>query len=292
MKFIPNSASTVVARTLLKTQKNSPKLLFVAGIAAMGATVVLACKATLEVEEVLENHEKGLLDVQEIHREGYAENNREARKDKAYVYLRTVRDLSKLYAPAVLCGTISVAALTSSHNILSKRNTALIAAYGTLEKAFDGYRQRVRAEYGEEREQELYQDVVPCEIEDEDTGKKTKGKKSLGGSPYAFLFDEFNRNYEHTPEYNFLFLKMQQQYANQRLQAKGHLFLNEVLETLGFEHTKAGAVTGWVKGEGDNFVDFGIFNRDTEDRLLDFLSGREKAIWLNFNVDGVIYDKI
>lgn len=297
MKFIPNAVSTRAARTLLVSQKNSPQTLFVAGLVGMGATVVLACRATLKVEAVLDKVEDGLQTIEEVrskpnHTAPYASySERDHRRDKAYIYLRAAGDLSKLYGPAIICGTASVAALAGSHNILTKRNAALAAAYGTLERAYSDYRERVRAEVGVDREVELYHDVQPCEIEDE-KGKKSVAKKANGGAPYSFLFDEHNKNYEPTPEYNFLFLKLQQRYANQRLQSRGHLFLNEVLESLGLEHTKAGAVTGWIKGQGDDYVDFGIFEDRMEERIVDFMVGREKAIWLSFNVDGVIYDKI
>lgn len=290
MKFVPNAVSTFAARSALQVQKASPQGLFYAGIVGVGATVVLACRATLKLEDTLGKAELQLNEVSELHHSDTRTS--EARKDKAHVLLHASADLTKLYGPAVVCGVLSVSALAGSHHILTKRNAALAAAYGTLEKAFAGYRNRVREAYGEKREQEIYHDVTPCEIEDEETGKTTKRKIANGGGPYSFLFDEFNKNFESTPEYNFLFLKLQQQYANDRLQSRGHIFLNEVLESLGFDHTPAGAVTGWVKGEGDNFVDFGIFNRDQEERIVDFMVGREKAIWLDFNVDGVIYKKI
>lgn len=294
MKFVPNAISSTVARAALQSQKASPKALFIGGLVGMGATVVLACRATLKVDGILEKAEESLNTIAEVQAKGEHQvdySDKDAKKDKAYVYLRTVGDLTKVYGPAIICGAASVSALAGSHNLLNKRNAALTAAYGTISKAFDDYRGRVRAAVGDEREQEFYNDVQVCEIEDE-KGKTTTAKKANGGAPYSFLFDEHNKNWEPTPEYNFLFLKLQQQYANQRLQARGHLFLNEVLESLGMEHTKAGAVTGWVKGQKDDYVDFGIFEDRMEERIIDFMVGREKAIWLTFNVDGVIYDKI
>jgi hypothetical protein len=280
MKFVPNAVSTRAARTVLLNQKHSPQMLFAIGIVGFGATVVLACRATLKVENILDEHEKKVAQV------GQDEN-----RVKARVFLETTAELGKVYGPAIACGVVSVAALAGSHNILTKRNAALAAAYGTLEKAYSQYRERVRSEIGQKRELEIYHDVREETSEDE-KGKKLVTKHANGGGPYSFLFDEFNKNYEPTPEYNFLFLKLQQQHANQRLQARGHLFLNEVLESLGLEHTPAGAVTGWIKGRGDDYVDFGIFEDRMEDRIVDFMVGREKAIWLDFNVDGVIYDKI
>ena len=301
MKFIPNAVSLKAGRALLQTQKASPQILFAAGVIGLGATVVLACRATLHLEDVLDEHEKGLAEIGELYSEVSVIHDstesvqlalRNVKKDKAYLYGRTTRQLTVLYGPAVLTGTLSVICLTGAHNILNRRNAALAAAYGTLERAFDGYRERVRENYGEEREKEIYHDVLPCEIDDPETGKKSKRKIASGAAPYSFLFTPLNPNYETTPEYNFLFLKSQQKWANDRLQARGHLFLNEVLHDLGFENTPAGAVTGWIRGSGDNCVDFGIFNEAMEQRVIDFMVGREQEIWLNFNVDGVIYNKI
>ncbi len=295
MKFIPNAVSTRTARTILQSRSASPQMLFVAGLVGMGATVVLACKATLKVDSVLMDAEERLNKIEIVRTETVelgSYSDRDAKKDKALVYIQTAGSLGKIYGPAIICGAVSVAALAGSHNILNKRNAALAAAYGVLEKSFNEYRGRVREAYGEDREQEIYNDVQVCEITNEETGKKEKRKIANGGGPYSFLFTPLNKNWCDAPEYNFTFLKIQQRFANDRLQARGHLFLNELLDDLGFEHTKAGAVTGWIKGQGDDYVDFGIFNRDMEDRLHDFMVGREKELWLNFNVDGTIFDKI
>ena len=92
-----------------------------------------------------------------------------------------------------------------------------------------------------------------------------------------------------------MFLKLQQSYANKRLKEEGYLFLNDVYEMLGFLKTSAGQVVGWIYDEdipnGDNFVDFGIYNIDNP-KANDFVNGYERSIVLDFNVDGIIYDKI
>jgi hypothetical protein len=44
-------------------------------------------------------------------------------------------------------------------------------------------------------------------------------------------------------------------------------------------------------GETDNYINFGIFDGTTE-VLRDFVNGLEGAILLDFNVDGVIYNKL
>lgn len=302
MKFIPNAVTTRVARGVLLSQKNSPTLLFGAGVVGIVASTVLACRATLRVDEILDQHAKKMTEIGEL--EAFHQGKpiepfysaKDTKKDRTYLTIQTAVKIGRLYAPALGLGVASVFCLTKSHNILTQRNAALTAAYATISKAFDGYRERVRDEYGEEKERELYRGVEEITHRDPETGKKTKSGKKIreGLSPYAVFYDEHNKNWQSTGEHNLFFLRCQQNWANDRLKAKGHIFLNEVYDQLGMEHTMEGAVVGWVAEEApgrDCYVDFGVFDSDKMDQLFDFASGRE-GIWLDFNVDGTIYDKI
>ena len=73
------------------------------------------------------------------------------------------------------------------------------------------------------------------------------------------------------------------------------MFLNDVYDALGIPRSKAGQVVGWIYDEknpnGDNFVDFGIYDLYKEGSR-DFVNGYERTIWLDFNVDGPILDLI
>ena len=90
-----------------------------------------------------------------------------------------------------------------------------------------------------------------------------------------------------------MYLRSQQNLANDKLKANGYLFLSDVYDQLGIKRTKMSQIVGWIykpegNENGDNFVDFGILetNRETED------GGYEKAILMEFNVDGPILDLI
>ena len=69
------------------------------------------------------------------------------------------------------------------------------------------------------------------------------------------------------------------------------LFLNEVYDMIGFEHTPEGAVAGWVKDNGDGFVSFGLDDVNNESARR-FVNGEDNVVLLDFNVDGIIFDKI
>ena len=140
------------------------------------------------------------------------------------------------------------------------------------------------------------QEIVEAAYTDSDGVKHKAQKKQVlvddpnGLSVYARFFDEGCEQWSKNPEYNLMFLRSQQNYYNDMLKSRGHVFLNEVYDALGIPRTQAGAVVGWmISDNGDNFIDFGVFDGDRP-RARDFVNGYERSILLDFNVDGVIYD--
>lgn len=292
-------------------KKNSPKILMGVGIAGSVVSTVLACKATLKVKDILDEKNET---VEQIHNcveddtVDYSEEDK--KKDLTILYAQTGVKLAKLYLPSIALGALSIASIVSGYKILNKRNVALAAAYTVVDKGFKNYRKNVVERFGEEVDRELRHNIKAKQIEekyiDKDGSEKTRKKKVYeiaedkkpgeGISEYAKFFDEWNTD-EHSkdPEYNLMFLRKQQDYANEVLKHQGYLFLNEVYDMLGIPRTQAGQVVGWIYDEnnptGDNYVDFGIYDLHDQQKR-DFVNGLERNILLDFNVDGVIYDKI
>lgn len=278
MKFVPKRVSISVARAILQTQKHSPTILFASGVVGIVVAGVLACRATLELDDVLTQSEKDLLSC-------------DTDRARTVTKLQTSLDIVTLYTPAVIVGTLAVGSLAGSHHLLSRRNAALTAAYAGLERTFGEYRKRVVDEIGTDKERELHYQSVTNAATQLETGTRTQLLPN-DRSQYARFFDESSRNWVKTPEYNLLFIRCQQNYANDLLQSRGHVFLNEIYDMLDIPRSKAGSVVGWVISKaGDNFVDFGIFTGDTT-KSREFVNGQERSILLDFNVDGVIWDKI
>lgn len=297
IKTLSNKVTSVAGRRLLVVQKHSPHLLFGVGVVGVIGTAVLAARATLQLEDVLEETEAKKTAAKDLHsKEPDDYGDKEYKHDMTVLYARQIGKIAKLYAPAIGVGVLSVGALTGSHVVLSKRNFALTAAYATVEKSFSEYRARVTSELGEDKERELHYGATqgPAEkVKGEDGKTKTVKTKIAGGtSMYAKFFDNRNQNWNPQPEYNMVFLRSNQNYANDMLKSRGHVFLNDVYDMLGMDRTSAGAVVGWVKGNGDDFVDFGIWTDKSMGRVHDFITGREGALLLDFNVDGVVYDLI
>ena len=253
------------------------------------AEILDETKGTLDT--IHEGMETGAINGQEYTTE-------DGKKDTVVVYAQTGMKLAKLYGPAIILGTLSITSILASNNILRKRNVALGAAYAAIDKSFKEYRGRVIERFGEQVDTELKYGIKAKKFEeievDPETGKEKKVKKTVMvadpnlQSDYAVYFDSKSRNYETNPDYNCMFLKAQQAFANDKLQTRGHLFLNEVLDDLDLPRTPAGQIVGWTKDGPDGYVNFRIVEveRETED-------GRhEPALLLDFNVEGNIWEKM
>lgn len=287
-------------------KKHSPEILVVAGVVGAVTSAVMACKATTKVHDILEDTKTKVDQVHEvlanddIPEEKYSVED--SKKDLAIIYAQTGFEFVKLYGPSVALGVLSITAILTSNNILRKRNLALAAAYTTIDRSFKEYRGRVVERFGKDLDHELKHNIKAKEIEEtitnEDGTETTETKTVDVANPteysdYARFFDEACSGWTKDPELNLMFLKRQQSYANDLLQRRGYLFLNEVYDMLGIPRTKAGQVVGWVYDEncpvGDNYVDFGIYDIHRE-KCRDFVNGYERTILLDFNPDGNILD--
>ena len=293
-------------------QKKSPELLVAAGIAGVVVSAVMACKATIKASEVAEEVKETIDEIHEIEEKGITRAGNpysieDTKKDLTTTYLQTGVKYAKLYAPSVILGAASITCIVASHRVLKKRNIALAAAYTTLDKSFKEYRGRVMERFGEQVEKEIRYNIKAKEIKKtvvDETGKKEKVKEvvdvpAVDGwdpsqySPYARRFDETHPNWTKNPEMNRFYLKARQAQANDMLKARGHLFLNEVYDMMGFPRTKAGAVVGWLYDPkrpelGDSYVDFGMSEIQEGEDFESYV----KSYILDFNVVGDITNDI
>ena len=300
---IMKSVNGVASKTVMKLKKHSPEILVVAGVVGAVASAVIACKATTKVSRINEEAKDSIDTIHESAEKGVTPAGEtysveDSKKDLSIVYVQTGIKYAKLYAPAVILGTLSITSILASNNILRKRNIALGAAYAAIDKSFKEYRGRVIERFGEQVDHELKYNLKAKKFEeievDPETGKEKKVKKTVTvadpnlQSDYAVYFDQKSRNYETNMDYNRMFLKAQQQFANDKLQTRGHIFLNEVLDDLDLPRSPAGQIVGWTADGPDGYVNFRILEveRETED-------GRhEPALLLDFNVQGDIWSQM
>ena len=312
---ILNSMSRKVHKFGFNVKKHSPEILAVTGTIGVVASAVMACKATTKLNDILEDskedidliHEKSE-DIDFCEKHDYTEED--TKKDLLIVYAQTGIKMVKLYGPSIALGTLSLGCLLQSSNILRKRNVALAAAYATVDKGFKQYRGRVVERFGDAVDRELRYNIKAKEVEEivvDENGNETVVKKTINVvnqediSEFGREFSQYTVNrkgktilnpyWQPDNDYNLVFLKKQEQYANQILRSKGYLILNDVYDMLGLPPTKEGHIIGWIYCEdeanpmGDNYVDFGLNNNDVL-----FSDDDESSLVLYFNVDGSIWE--
>ena len=288
-------ACGAMAPVTRKLGKHSPELLIGGGIAAMVGGTVLACRTTW----------KKLPDRINDKDEQIAMCEPATSKEKTQAYVTLVRNVTMDYVPSVILIGGGVMMIVGGRNQLRSRLGALSAAYVTLESAYADYRSRVISDYGADVDRKYRLGIYDEEVVSVKKLKNGKEKEITEVceavhpdgeeySMYARYFDQFNSNmHVLDQEANFDFLRIQQSIANEKLQRKGYLFLNEVYDALGFKEIPEGQLVGWVKGMGDNYVDFGIFEaRNADARNYIDYNGKETCFVLDFNVDGVMWDLI
>jgi hypothetical protein len=302
-KNLANKAGLKVSRRVLTVKSHSPVILMATGAVGFAATVVLASKATLKMSEILDEAEALDKQVDEAGEKaeavGLSYTEDDKKKDRFTVRVKTAGKIAKNYAPTAIVGVASLACFIGSHRILTKRNAGLSVALAGVTKAFQEYRGRVVDELGKEKDREFRFGVVERTIgveTDEGVVEKTirgvdqNAMLANGDSMYAKIYSRGTSDlWQPVMVQNELILRGRQNYLNDLLLTRGHVFLNEAYEALGFDHTEEGAVVGWILGHGDQEIDFDCFNEKGEFREDVFVNGDVDSILLDFNVHGPIF---
>lgn len=256
-----------------------PEILFGAGVVCQAAAVPAAIVGEKKAH-------KNKIDYQ-LKWEG--EEEQPTKKDQ----LQYVGKQIACYAPAIALEVGGASLSTCGFKEEKSRYVAAAAAYSSLASAYAAYRQRVRDDKGVEQDEKYALGNVPKPKKDEEPIEYTPelGTSLNSGSPYSFFFDSTSTLWTKDPEANKAILYAAQNRCNNLLLANGHLFLNEVFDELGMPRTQAGAIVGWCLGYGDDEVDFGLENSHSE-AARRFINGYEAVALLDFNVDGIIWDKI
>ena len=311
---IVKKVSKAMTKTKFTLKKHSPEIFIVVGVVGTVVSGVMACKATTKIDTIIDKTKSDIDTIHEAAEKGITTvgedySKEDSKKDLTIVYVKTGVEFAKLYAPSVILGTLSLTSIITSHNILRKRNIALAAAYTAVDTSFKDYRKRVVERFGNETDKELRYNIKAKTVEEkivDEKGKEKTIKKEIGvidgqlPSDYARWFDSSVTGWENNRDFNMMFLRAKQSWANDKLNADGYIYLNDIYYELGIPKTKAGQIVGWVSKpddpnyQGDGFVDFGIRTvmREVEDDDSDTygIGHYEEAILLDFNPDGNILD--
>ena len=270
----------------VKSFINNPKAMVAVGVASFiggaVASAIGAIKAQKEFDNYIQEKQKYL--------EAVEESTDIVERDERKELLTTVGKIAIDFAPAAGLIVAGILTVTRSYNIQAARIAGLTAAYASLDAAFKKYRERVIADKGEAKDAEyrygIKQETVECVDED---GKVKKEKVDIIDADDYFIFSyETTDEWAASTDYDKTFIECVQAQLDNNLKSKGHLFLNEALTALGMSDCKKGAVTGWVMGNGDDYVDLRAALHWSVDEC-----GRKVPYYIiDPNIDGVIFDKI
>lgn len=297
---------TEIAKGVFNAAKRkSPEILLSAGVVGIVVTVVTACRATLKVNEVLDEHKETMEKIRNYpESEKYSEADR--KKDTTITYIQTGFKLAKLYALSVGCGALTVTAFLAGHNIMRKRNVALSAAYTAVSKAFNEYRERVKKKFGDEVEKDILLGIEEVEVEEkvvDEKGKektqKTKKKVPNGkGNGFVKYITKANPYYSSNKSYFENWANLLQRHLNDKLKAHQiggfcTLYLNDVWSDMALGEEVEAIDEGWIydlrNPFGDNYVQL---NCEAVDLPNENTGEFEPAYAVWFNTDGNITEEL
>nr|DAU77989.1 MAG TPA: hypothetical protein [Caudoviricetes sp.] len=289
----------------LTLKKNAPTIATAAGVVGLVGTSVLASRATLKAQDVVEQHKKNVAEVDssvkeigKIERESESKeelyNVNDYRKEMASVWVKTGVEMLKLYGPAIALGLASAGAIFYGHNEMQSRVAGLTSALNIAQVTLDKYRKQIEENLGTDQEKAIY-DESQLEVEKDKNGKIVNISVPTRDESLGRFFDRgYSSSWQPSSSDNSVFLRCQENYFNEMLSRRGYVFLNEVYTALGFEETPEGQLLGWYveKGKEHDRIEFISDDWDfvTSQVAKEVVS--DKAVWLDFKVDGVIFDKI
>lgn len=306
VKKLTNKCSNVASKTKMRMKKHAPEILLITGIVATGAAIVTACKATMKVEKILDEHKEAKEKIEKAvaDKKSYEEDGKKheytaevAKKDKACLWRDTVIKFVKNYAIPGSLFIIGMTCFCASTVILRKREKAAVAlANGTL-AAWNAYRARVREAVGERAEEDIYFDRKedPSMTIIEEDGKIVKAKTPAKDPGHPFVFHMNSQTckfWEDDMQYNLIFVqRIQEEFDGRVFDADfgGDIVeLNTVLKKLGMDKCGNCMTAGWVPekmGGHVKHISFGLekYKKPDDQGGIDIYAADE--IILEFNCE-------
>lgn len=300
-------------------KQHAPEIMIGAGILAGAGALYFTVRGTLKLNKILDDHDervnnvkKSYIPEEELEKvedngepikfdiEVTEEEKKSYKRDLTREYAKTVGTVALAYAPAAALALASAGLSIGAYGIMNKRVAVALTALESVTASFAEYRQRVKDRYGEEAENDILlgKTTEHVAVEKELKNGKTKlvdeeqtsykGSASTYGRTYSINTAKNFLGGGDGRAYNKTFIENIEEAANLTLRRRGYIFLNEVYQLLGFDETPEGQLVGWLENteNGDGEVKFAI------KEVLDDKNEDNDVWYLDFNVDGVIFDKI
>jgi len=174
----------------------------------------------------------------------------------------TIGGYLKAYGPGLAVETGGLVLMGISHATDRKEIATVSAALASTALEFANYRQRVKEELGEEKDEEF---LMGKPVVEEKDGKVTITPEKAPSHSYLFSQDT-NSNCSGESMMDIDFLENHERWLNIRLQKEGILWENDIARDIGFKANPD--ADGWgitaLDDDGNtNYISFGL-NKNTE----------------------------
>jgi len=252
--------------------KNSPIILTVVGVVGLGATAVFSYKSSKKVEVIVEKMEDAQANSVELNR------------------VELGKEIIGAVALPVVTGLLSITAIGLSYHIQHNRLGALAAALAssTAEQLF--YKEKYIAENGKEKAKRFYSPtneatmtVVNEDGEQEDVMAQIR--KDIP-STHGVWYDQSSEYVIDDHAYNMQYIRSCEESLQLKMFGTGWLRMNEVLDKLGMERTRAGELLGWSTAQ-DFSMDLTVTNVYNEKT-----GTFDPQIYIQWSTPKYIYDNV
>lgn len=204
-----------------KLTNSAPELLVGLGLVGFATSTVMAVKATPKALQLIEEERS------------IREDNDEPEMTKIDI----VKTAWKPYIPSIAFYTLSTACIFGSNSIISKRNTAIMAAYKLTEKAYTEYKDAVVEQIGSVNEREIVEKINERKM------KETPYNETLViGDGDVIVYDSLSARYFRSTT---LAVEKCVVDLNFRILNDMYASVNDFYELLGIDYTSTGHDMGW-----------------------------------------------
>ena len=302
---LANSLKKAARITKFKLKKHAPTIMIAAAAVGTVAGTVMACKATLKLEDTLDDIKNNVEDV----KADETLTEKERKNELTKTYIRGGMAMAKLYGPAVLLIGSSIGLNVGSHVIMKKRYGMAVAAATAIKANFDDYKNYIREKYGEEADFNAEHHITETKTT-EGKGKNKKESITLEIDPaelehrIPFYFDQTCLEHSLDGDYDIMMIKQRQAEANIMLRRDGFVTYNKIRDMFGKAKTKWGDLVGWVydpelNGTGDvGYIDFRINDYIENPKIKNYLNqdnsekGFDRRFYINPNIQGFLFDSM
>lgn len=296
---------------------NSPHIAVGVGVVGLVTSGVLATRATLKSQDIIEDHKNMVSITHEAWKlslEGKADYSEDDyRKEQFIIWSKTLTALGRKFLVPISLGVLSIGCIYAGQHMMAKRLLSATTAYHGLATTFGIYRKEIQEKLGIEDEREVIKNVTTkaqtvgfdgtganYQFKDDENGEVEIERVSYPGIVQHWFDENTSPNFRNGYNQNLAFLSDVQRMMNDRLRQRGFLFLSEVYEALGFQWSRTVHDLGWVYTHGSatsSFVDFGL-DLDTPagtpsvDQMIEENALHPNAMLLDFNIDGIITNRI